>query len=281
MASQVRLNVIGREDREGKGAIWDIYTLRRYKICLIAYDEDCPQLRKMIAQKMRDYTFELPDFLCGWFRKGTLFVPGSAKNSKQPEIIKDAVSSSLQRGRPIIAVCAGANAVAHQLGMQTVKVEGHSSSSMMRLNNEGRVTYNPVIHSVVAKPGSLLADLTYPEFDVNSVHTIAIEPQSVKFPFQISGTSGGNLHLPERHHRNTSLLVSQSGTVEAVESMFGAPILLLQWHPEANINGANKQFRGLVDYMVLAGQAYAHRCQMLNELKQNNRFRRLQRGFRP
>lgn len=66
----------------------------------------------------------------------------------------------------------------------------------------------------------------------------------------------------------------EDNVVEAVEMCHGAPMLLIQWHPEAfNSDDTDGIYhRNILTYMAKAGDAYYWKQKMLLELKEQFQF---------
>ena len=71
----------------------------------------------------------------------------------------------------------------------------------------------------------------------------------------------------------------EDNVIEAVETCHGAPMLLIQWHPEAfNIDDIDgKYHRNILTYMAKAGDAYYWKQKVLLELKRQFGLRQVQK----
>jgi hypothetical protein len=67
----------------------------------------------------------------------------------------------------------------------------------------------------------------------------------------------------------------EDNVIEAVEMCYGAPMLFIQWHPEAfNADDPDgKYHRNILTYMAKAGDTYYYKQKMLLELKRQFQFK--------
>jgi gamma-glutamyl-gamma-aminobutyrate hydrolase PuuD len=246
-----------------------------------------------------------PDFTDNVKDKGLLVIPGRTKaQENEPQrleheyrILRDAFN----RGQPVLGICAGAWRVyelfsiwsqnpdqlnlssqqllqKHKIAETLVDVTDHVySGGMIRLAREGiRATYNIQLHDIEIDRGSHLYNALNPRFtipstrmSVNSVHWKAINPTTLPTNIKISSTSRQNPTF-ERKNRQKLDVNPDENSVESFETVSGAPILGIQWHPEG-YDSSDKQ-SALLKYMAEAGNSYFLKRQMLNEL--NNCFAR-------
>ena len=64
----------------------------------------------------------------------------------------------------------------------------------------------------------------------------------------------------------------EENVIEAAETCYGAPVILVQWHPEAfnSDDTDGKYHRSILAYMAKAGDTYYLKQKMLSELKKRD-----------
>lgn len=225
---------------------------------------------------------------------GLLIIPGRAR-AVENEPVRLAheyrvIRNALNRGQPIIGLCAGSwrlyeqlliwtqysaklnkdtakLATLHETNITLVEVEGHNNrSGMLRLSNcQKNVGYgvkavnNRQMHDIILNDSLLKSVLDYEtdRITVNSVHWKAVNPDNLPLNTKISAVAAMNARLCK---------TSQEGCVEAFETEFGSPIMGIQWHPEGY--NADSGHGNLFKYMAQAGSAYAAKRRMLDELRE-------------
>ncbi len=229
-------------------------------------------------------------------QNGLLFIPGSARHEydgKTPDYrarVKHQTAlmkAARLRGQPILAVCGGAWAVwehwAKQPGQTKnppknllIKATSHSyRGGMPRPNMKtGKVSHNKQVHRIkfTNQANLLKAAMRYNEFQqrnpypsVNSVHWQAPNHEVDVPGMVISAYAVADDKLVKQN--------KLAETVEAFETAYGAPVLGLQWHPEAYFSTITKakyfpqQHNALLRYMSQAGVTYTSRCRLVNEFK--------------
>lgn len=216
--------------------------------------------------------------------EGLLFLPGVPRNVKESSqqleprseqntaLIQDAIN----RGKPILAVCGGSWALWQHFDGELVAVKDHCSSRMPSLNSLGKVGYNMQIHRIALQEAGLIlkASMAYeqnrvanPYPTVNSVHWLAPGGETPDV-FDISARSRQDQILAPMG-RHQAQMQPEANVIECFESRFGAPMLGVQWHPEAYTSNTKAQFypaqqQGIIQYMVKASQTYQLK-QQLNE----------------
>lgn len=218
---------------------------------------------------------------------GLLVIPGRVRavEDEQVRLKHEArvIREALKRGQPILAVCAGAWRVWEQVITSEnrknalINVTDHNySGGMLRLDQAGKyATYNVQIHDVKIERASFLessmrvrSSAKVNRLSVNSVHWKAVNPDTCPLHFRISAWSQENPSF-ERKTRQKSEMHPQENTPEAFESIFGAPIFGIQWHPEG-YTAEDKDYCdlhiNLLCYMAKAGDAYQAKRRMLREL---------------
>lgn len=299
---------------EGKGAFYDHYTVQKstkHETCLVK----SPNAESKLHQYVKQQTFNLPygteddeskknipPIKNGWNKNGgLLFIPGRAKDSNDQEREKlelEMIRQARLQGRPILSVCAGSWRLWEAYGGQTKEVQDHNyNGGMLRLNNDGVVTYNVQVHGVKIKSKTLLLSIMRQTpaksiiETVNSVHWLApddkVKPKlpkdeqkkdHVRALYKLLKVSGRavvdqDISLNTRQGKKMS---PEEETVEAFETLFGAPVIGVLWHPEAycRYKGKDKKIsqhseqRGILEFMAKAGDAYAARKRMTAEFKE-------------
>jgi gamma-glutamyl-gamma-aminobutyrate hydrolase PuuD len=202
---------------------------------------------------------------------GLVLIPGSAKNNYTPQRIqleRECIRQALLRGQPILAVCAGCWSLWNCLtNLGTREVRDHCNARMMHLGRDGNVVNNPAIHTVNIEQTSLLGTLMEPQnLAVNSVHweavnateTAAVQDARVRISAWSSTPTD-----PERKNRQCQVMKPETGCVEAFERTTGAPVIGIQWHPEAY---NSRRYRRLFSYLAAAGGTYLQKRRLLQEL---------------
>jgi gamma-glutamyl-gamma-aminobutyrate hydrolase PuuD len=238
------------------------------------------------------YTFEC----CA---AGLLLIPGRV-HKVEDEAIRLAheykiIRQALNRGQPILGICAGVWRIFeqcfiwtkapdwmnktpstllswHQTHATLINVHDHAyCGGMIRLSKNGvQASYNKDIHDVEVAPGSMLGiafksrnGLLVNRLPVNSVHWKAVNPNQLPDNIAISAVAKMNPNIAINMRKPERLMVPDKDTAEAFESVFGAPIMGIQWHPEGYESAT--PHGQLLRYMAQAGSAYAAKRKMLVE----------------
>jgi len=238
-----------------------------------------------------------PPFVQSSAGAGLLLIPGRVR-AVEDEPIRliheyQVIRGALNRGQPILAVCAGLWRVWEQMVVWTkypdemnlpaqnlshwheknktlVDVKDHNyNGGMIRLDALGTgASYNVQIHDIVVRPNTMVgAPLKSQNYrtTANSVHWKAVNPQKGPKNITISATSASNPSL-QKKSRQGDWMQPEEGAAEAFESTFGAPIMGLQWHPEGyKTTDAGGFHSKVVKFMAQAGSAYAAKRAMLKE----------------
>jgi len=236
-----------------------------------------------------------PPFVTSSADAGLLVIPGRVR-AVEDEPIRlvheyQVIRSALNRGQPILAVCAGTWRVWEQMVVWTkypnemnlfarnlsdwheknktlVDVKDHNyNGGMIRLDSQGiQAVYNVQIHDIVVQPNSMVgAPLKSQNYrtTANSVHWKAVNPQKGPKNVTVSAISATNPSL-QKKSRQGEWMQPEKDVAEAFESTFGAPIMGLQWHPEGYKTTEAGGFHSkLVKFMAQAGSAYAAKRAML------------------
>jgi len=218
---------------------------------------------------------------------GLLYIPGISRKSYEspdPEGRRDFQSRLIKKGylegRPILAVCGGCWQLWEEFGGKTKKVKDHNyRGGMPRIKETtGKVGYNKQMHRIrvrrrvnLLRGAMKLKEGQHPK--VNSVHWLA--PSKVKIPrnFRVTAISSKDKELaPMVTHQGVTRRLRPEPCIEGYEQKYGAPIVGVQWHPEAyTANTPKKDDRdnhvSLLIYMVQAGKAFQIRKEMTRNLK--------------
>jgi gamma-glutamyl-gamma-aminobutyrate hydrolase PuuD len=222
---------------------------------------------------------------------GLLYIPGTSRTAKEkqtPEYIirikynEGLIKKARLTGQPILGICGGAWEVWNHFGGETCEVYGHSyRGGMPRLKENGKVGNNKQIHSIEITEDAYLLRASMqvsrlepqlpPTLTVNSVHWLACDKNITPAEFIVSATALHDPAVAPKKKHNT-ILQTESGSVEAAESRFGAPILVIQWHPEAYFQNTEAKYKpelhqNIIKYMASAGRAYNTRRQLLSEFQ--------------
>lgn len=302
--------------KDGAGMLFDhmrIQDITRFAtVTLMPQDQNnLADTSRHFASALKDYTaalyFGIPDknliitppTTQNCNNLGLLVIPGRIRKIENEQIRLNheyrVIREALNRGQPMIGVCAGSWRLYEQMFVWTkypdflnfpaitlsnmhttggllVDVVDHSyGGGMIRLGKDtGKAVNNVEIHDVAISEPSLLKTATgiaNNQMRVNSVHWKAVNEAWLPLNTSISARAVCNPTIVIKT-RCVQPMRPQEGSVEAFESHFGAPILGIQWHPEG-YNGESPH-NNLLKYMALAGNAYAAKRQMLEQLQ--NRF---------
>lgn len=226
---------------------------------------------------------------------GLLIIPGRMRDREndpqREQQERELLRKAFLRGQPVLGICAGSWriwSVLCQLEYDAtfrktcddgvIDVEDHAASRMMSVsNNTGNVVYNIELHGVDIEETSLLHSMMGKKaptgLNVNSVHWKS--PDKSKKPNNVNivgiATEGT---AKETKNRHGDIINSEVGAVEAFETVFGAPILGVQWHPEAyNPGGINGDYHlNILRWMAKAGDAYAQKRRILKQLSESEKF---------
>ncbi|CAF1462467.1 unnamed protein product [Adineta steineri] len=212
---------------------------------------------------------------------GLLFIPGHPRNAEETqglmdrnEFEEDLFQLARLRGQPILAVCGGCWILWRFFGGRVVPVTDHSYSKTPSIKIDGDVAYNMQIHRIDIKENTMLSQIIYPvqniQFMVNSVHWDAPHGP-VPDALIVSATAVQDAKIAPRS-RQSHRMRPTNNSIEAFETIHGAPVMGIQWHPEAYypVEGVNGEFNsGIVQYMVRAGDAYLCKRLLLVEFIDN------------
>ncbi len=236
-------------------------------------------------------------------QEGLLLIPGRARKvEKEPIRLEHEyrlIRKALNRGQPMFGICGGALRIWEQSLIWTIwpddlredsreLADWHERSTlievtdhvynggMVRLGTTGtKAVCNVQIHDVRFERDSWTKKILFESvprrqkrLTVNSVHSSALNPERVPLNLRVSGWAVQNPSI-SFHTRRQTEMDPQEDTVEAFESVAGAPIVGLQWHPEAynHDEEGGKPHEDLLKYMAKAGNAYLAKRKVLIEFK--------------
>jgi GMP synthase-like glutamine amidotransferase len=299
-----------RSDGEGKGAFYDHYTVQlstNHETQLVKSPDMISKLHNFAKQQTFNLLYgnedketqkKLPPILKGWDENGgLLFIPGRPRTDEDQDrklFEQQIIRKAMLKGRPILAVCGGAWRLWEAYGGRTKEVKDHNyNGGMLRLNEYGVVTHNIPIHSIKTIPHTLLTSIMNKNFAeeirkaVNSVHWLAPDDGStatlpsnknkhihIKALYDLLQISARSIADPNisLKTRQGEVMAPDEETVEAFETLRGAPVLGIQWHPEAYCRYRegretfyDSKHKSILKFMADAGDAYAARRRMTKE----------------
>lgn len=294
-----------RDDGEGRGALYDhraIQAATQKPTALLNQGEYSRHLKDEIerfqyvlkfGEQLEATTHKYPPLLAEISNDyGLLLLPGvSAKEFNSPEYTQRKnhemalISHARLIGRPILAICGGSWVLYQQYGGNIKEVTDHAyRAGMPRLSpTTGKVGNNKQIHRIKIKDGAnlLRSALQLQPFEqvmppVNSVHSYA--PDAAETPNHLIITASSiqdNEIAPisaKISNTEKEKMKPEENSIEAFEAAHGAPVLGVQWHPEAYSSRhqdepyANKH-EHLINYLALAGQTFLNKQRLVSELK--------------
>jgi len=305
--------------KDGEGMVFDHMRIQHITafetVTLMPQDQnDVDKASSCFAAALKQRTFNLPYGVPNADSKitppttqncnhlGLLVIPGRARKIENEPIRLSheyrVIREALNRGQPMIGICAGAWRLYEQMHIWTKKpfalntsttilsnyrtanktlvdvVDHNCGGGMIRLASESsKANYNVQIHDVTIIESSLLKTalllkkaekIINNQMSVNSVHWKAVNEARLPENTSICARAIHSPTAKPKLTRESVLMQPEIGSVEAFESCLGAPILGIQWHPEG-YNGESPH-RNLLIYMALAGSAYAAKRQTLEQL---------------
>lgn len=248
--------------------------------------------------QLNEHLTKSPPFVQECSELGLLIIPGKARVLEHENVRMEheysVIRGALNRGQPILGICAGSWSIFEQLYTWThapdkltlnpaelsnwhknnstlIDVKDHNyGGGMLRLNALGRdAVYNVQIHDVRIEPSTQLhTAMKHPNgpLEVNSVHWKAVNQDKLPRNVQICAFAQKNPHIEKKTRQGTPM-DPQTGSVEAYENVLGAPVMAVQWHPEGY--NSDSVHGNLIKYMTAAGNAYAAKRKVLTELKES------------
>ena len=282
-----------RDEGHGKGAFYDHLTLRN----MTGWSTKLVTSTNFPSTKFASYinyreghgnyglplNNNLPDTSLNYGKKAAfLFIPGYTRESdhSQPQnhltrlnFEKKMIQKARYRGQPILAVCAGSWTLWEALGGMIKPVSDHNyGGAMPRISkSKQRICNNKMIHNIDAVQGSFVQHAMFGKTNqvktaVNSVHWNAVDDSNLNqiSNIMISATSSQNDLIAPKSRQSKKM--QPENCVEAFETIHGAPMIGVQWHPEAFNPSDNSAapHKGIFDALKLAGTTYKNR-QRLNK----------------
>jgi gamma-glutamyl-gamma-aminobutyrate hydrolase PuuD len=232
---------------------------------------------------------------------GLLVIPGRVHKIENEPFRLDheyrVMRNALNRGQPILAICAGVWRLWNQLIISTrypdaasagglmneprldllsttITVTDHCYSSMIRLDQHGILPCNDkIIHLNDIVPDSHLQSMMSTRtsivqvIEANSVHWKAVNPVIIMPDnVRISATSRTHPGVTSLT-RHQKVFSPTEHSVEAFENIHGAPIMALQWHAEGCKSDKTSYIanRRVIVAMAQAGDAYFAKRIMLRQ----------------
>lgn len=248
-----------RDEARGGGAFYDHYTVQQ----ITGRNTVISSSPTMSTNDLKDYIEKIWRGSKGKIRlkhvpvtnktilsSGLLFIPGRARRTEEKRndihILRTKHEQSLireakKRGKPILAVCAGSWQLWQAFGGKMKEVSDHSFSRMPSISlKTGYINFNQQMHRVQLEENTILAGSMFKKEaakvsqlpSVNSVHWCAPDEKEVPDALEINARTrkSGEITLKNRrgHQMNP-----EGNTIEGFETKHGAPMLGIQWHPEA------------------------------------------------
>lgn len=222
---------------------------------------------------------------------GLLIIPGRMRD-REYDIVREAhenalLRKALLRGQPVLGICAGAWRVWEALRRLEIdpdfsqkmqeglaEVYDHSAARMMSFSEStGQVVYNIQLHGVKVEADSLLYQMmgkSAVEMNVNSVHWKAPDRKTIPSNVRVVAVATKG-DVKETRNRHGKVIESELDTVEAFETVFGAPVIGVQWHLEAyNLKDTGSEAHlNILRWMAKAGDVYAQKRKVLAELEEH------------
>ncbi len=282
--------------------------VNRQTLVLLPSDDVAATVKKLFFKELKKREWKLlfgkeedqvirPHYITSCADLGLLVIPGRARANEDEEIRweheRQQIRNALNRGQPILAICAGAWRVYEECVIQTryqakanhsldkisalhknnetlVEVKDHNfNGGMLCLNSKGQVIRNKPIHNIVVTSNTLLKSLWKNKrpVSVNSVHSKAINPDAQLKPLNIK-INAFSAKMPgfNCNTRQGKRMQPQVDSVEGFENKWGAPLMGIQWHLEGYEE--DTEHAALIKYMALAGDAYAAKRKMIAQLSE-------------
>jgi len=283
-----------RDEGSGKGAFYDHYTIQRainYPTLISHAPETIPSAIKSYVKTITQNLplgvsvdgRNIPEVIPDSFEGGLLVIPGRTRDNEYDPIRtpyeKRIIKEALKRGQPIFSICAGSWQLWEAFGGRTKDVTDHCyRGGMMRVGVNGNIVCNKQIHRISIEEDSLLSKAMgkgpHGQPTVNSLHWKAPDERTIPQFLRVAARAVRDDNIaPLSSTGSKQPMAVESNTIEAFESEYGAPILGIQWHPEAyNSNDDQEMSPGkhinVIKYMAHSGHAYKMRRQMLREFEE-------------
>lgn len=282
-----------RDEGHGKGAFYDHLTLRH----MTGWNTKVATSNSFPTTKFASYinyregygsyglplSSDLPEASLNYGKNAAfIFIPGYTRDSdnSQPEnhltrlaFEKEMIRKAKCRGQPILAVCAGSWTLWESFGGAVKPISDHNyGGAMPRIGkSKARICNNKMIHDIDAVEGSFVHRAMFGKTDqkktaVNSVHWNAVDESTLDAASNVVVSANSNQNNLIAPKSRQSKQMKPENCVEAFETIHGAPMIGIQWHPEAfNPSDDNAApHKGIFDALKVAGATYKNR-QRLNK----------------
>jgi gamma-glutamyl-gamma-aminobutyrate hydrolase PuuD len=281
-----------RECGEGKGAYFDHYTLQLTTSAqtrvLISKNMRASKLKEYVRQTTHALPSNPVEVATDDQGFGLLYLPGVSRGmydsqefAERGRFQSDLVEKALLEGRPMLAVCGGCWQLWEDFGGKIQRVKDHNyRGGMPRVKDStGKIGYNKQVHRIQLSaescilPGAMLGIEKTASPAVNSVHWLACSEKSVSPLLDVAARSLADPELsPNMTCDGVTRALVPEECIEAFESKFGAPILGLQWHPEAYTSNSSEEHEpqrqvAILNYMIEAGKAFELKRKLVKELQ--------------
>ena len=252
---KVPIVIAYRADKSGKGAFYDHYTMQRATEHPTRVSYADGQRRATLGEYIKTTVSGLsygsatdgkivPESIDISFDGGLLVIPGRLRENEHDELQNSheqtLIRQAYNRGQPILSLCAGSWQLWRFFKGDLREVEDHCYRGGMVRESEssGDIVNNKQIHRIKVEQGSVLAVAMnhYSEepLKVNSLHWKAADESKVPEILQITARAVADLDIaPGRCTGDKEKMHVEEHTVEAFENKSGAPMIGIQWHPEA------------------------------------------------
>ncbi len=217
---------------------------------------------------------------------GLLVIPGRSRNEQ--DTLRSAheqklIQEARRKGQPILAICAGSWCLWEAFGGKVIPVSDHLYANMPYIVTDGSLGNNKQIHRIKLTPATLVHGAMHIKQatplrknpTVNSIHWAAPDSTTTPNMLVVSAVAVPDADMVT-NNRQGEQMHPEADTVEAFETAYGAPMVGIQWHPEAyyKTNPGHKvdtdesqRHLNLIIYMAKAGDAYQAKRLMLEDLK--------------
>ncbi|KAI8847098.1 hypothetical protein BC829DRAFT_444842 [Chytridium lagenaria] len=284
------IDIIVREDGNGKGFLFDHYVIRRTTGRLTRAVFLNPDINpeafyaqvQGLLHAQYTFAFTLPPYIALSTEGNSnsnvicrnvfdlladkdgelLFLPGAHQWERERTAVDAEVSTVFSAvktlGRPLLAVCGRMLSLGAADNWVVANLTTHSAGRMLSLSLEGRIHYNTALHGVALKQDTVLHDI-YTKWNhgqdfseeekLEFLHVNSVHSAQLYRPTLVTSTGIGEyITTPENTNGKyftesaRSLPGFKNGrckdkpiadVIEAIESRWGAPMMGVQWHPEA------------------------------------------------
>lgn len=295
-----RIAISWRPDGEGTGARYDHITLQTIVQCETVAIDDSTREVQGLGRALQDLTYRLPfgtnnpRYNCIIpntsqqldNEMGLLVLPGvsakeygSAAYAERKKRELTLIRKARLTGRPILAICGGTWLLYEAYGGSIAPVKDHNyRGGMPRLSKESpQISHNKMVHRINIVEwarilwGALdMSTASIRNLPVNSVHGYAPSNGYIPVGLSVAAMSLADDELaPIKPQSETKEVLKPQECIEAVESTHGAPVLGVQWHPEAftdKYKDHGQHHRHLLQWMANAGQTYLLRQEINKQI---------------